>query len=121
MKRVGLHVVRMTFLSTSLLTALAACDRAPPAQTAAEAPAPPAPPADAAELIAALAGAPTDIALPHDRPRGARQSIEADSVRRRLGPIPPEWQTVTDEALRRMRDAAQPVQHRPPPEQRDRH
>ncbi|RSM37617.1 peptide synthetase [Amycolatopsis balhimycina DSM 5908] len=53
---------------------------------AADAPAPPPPPADAAELITALAGAPTDIALPHDRPRGARQSIEAGSVRRRLGP-----------------------------------
>ncbi|MEU5261586.1 condensation domain-containing protein [Amycolatopsis sp. NPDC021455] len=53
---------------------------------AADAPAPPPPPAGAAELITALAGAPTDIALPHDRSRGARQSIEADSVRRRLGP-----------------------------------
>lgn len=41
MKRVGLHLVRMTFLSTSLLATLAACDRAPPAQAAADATAPP--------------------------------------------------------------------------------
>lgn len=38
----------------------------------------------AAELVAALTGAPTDIALPHDRPRGRLQSIEAATVRRRL-------------------------------------
>jgi hypothetical protein len=47
MKRVGLHVVRMTFLSTSLLATLAACDRAPPAQAAADVPSP-APPVSAA-------------------------------------------------------------------------
>jgi len=43
-------------------------------------------PTDPAELLAALAGAPTDITLPHDRPRGARQSIAAAVVRRRLDP-----------------------------------
>lgn len=41
---------------------------------------------DPAQLLAALAGAPTDIALPHDRPRGARQSIAAAAVRRGLDP-----------------------------------
>lgn len=38
----------------------------------------------AAELVAALTGAPTDIALPHDRPRGRLQSTDAATVRRRL-------------------------------------
>ncbi|MCS7476767.1 condensation domain-containing protein [Umezawaea endophytica] len=32
-------------------------------------------PADPGDLIAVLAGAPTDVALPHDRPRGTTQSI----------------------------------------------
>lgn len=43
-------------------------------------------PADPAELLAALADAPIDVALPHDRPRGARQSVAAACVRRRLDP-----------------------------------
>ncbi|MEV3987623.1 amino acid adenylation domain-containing protein [Streptomyces sp. NPDC049837] len=42
---------------------------------------PPAPgPGDGADvLLAALAGAPTDADLPHDRPRGATQDVAADS------------------------------------------
>jgi hypothetical protein len=51
-------------------------------------PAHPARPAEgthsAAELVAALAGAPTDIALPHDRPRGRLQSTDAATVSRTL-------------------------------------
>lgn len=47
--------------------------------------------------------------------------FESATEKRRLGPIPEDWQTATDEALRRFRDSAQPVQHRPLPEQRDKH
>jgi hypothetical protein len=69
--------------------------------------------------------------LPTAEPRGLARlpeqyqhgwlCFESATEKRRLGPIPPEWQTVNDEALRRFRDAAQPVQHRPLPEQRDHH
>jgi hypothetical protein len=46
--------------------------------------------------------------------------FESATEKRRLGPIPEHWQTVTDEELRRFRDSAQPVQHRAaPPEPRD--
>ena len=45
--------------------------------------------------------------------------FESATEKRRLGPIPEQWQTVNDEALRRFRDAAQPVLHRPLPEQQD--
>jgi hypothetical protein len=38
--------------------------------------------------------------------------FESPTEKRRLGPIPDEWQTVSDEELRRLRDAAQPVTHR---------
>ncbi|MFJ6793778.1 amino acid adenylation domain-containing protein [Streptomyces sp. NPDC091268] len=38
------------------------------------------------ELLAGLRGAPTDIALPHDRPRGKTQSIEADVRSLELAP-----------------------------------
>jgi hypothetical protein len=38
-----------------------------------------------AELVAALDGAPTDVRLPHDRPRGATQTIEGATVRAALG------------------------------------
>ena len=38
--------------------------------------------------------------------------FESATEKRRLGPIPAHWQTVSDEELRRFRDSAQPVQHR---------
>lgn len=69
--------------------------------------------------------------LPTPEPRGLARlpeqyqhgwlCFESATEKRRLGPIPAEWQTVTDEVLRRLRDAAQPVQHRPLPEQRNKH
>jgi hypothetical protein len=69
--------------------------------------------------------------LPTPEPRGLARlpeqyqhgwlCFESATEKRRLGPIPSEWQTVNDEALRRFRDAAQPVQQRPLPEQRDQH
>jgi hypothetical protein len=69
--------------------------------------------------------------LPTSEPRGLARlpeqyqhgwlCFESATEKRRLGPIPAEWQTVNDEVLRRFRDAAQPVQHRPLPEQRDNH
>ncbi|NUO37830.1 MAG: hypothetical protein HOQ17_06485 [Gemmatimonadaceae bacterium] len=69
--------------------------------------------------------------LPTPEPRGLARlpeqyqngwlCFESATEKRRLGPIPDEWQTVTDEALRRFRDAAQPVQHRPIPPQREQH
>jgi hypothetical protein len=69
--------------------------------------------------------------LPTPEPRGLARlpeqyqrgwlCFESATEKRRLGPIPAEWQTVTEDALRRFRDAAQPVQHRPLPEQRDAH
>jgi hypothetical protein len=69
--------------------------------------------------------------LPANEPRGLARlpeqyqsgwlCFESATEKRRLGPIPAEWQTVNDEALRRFRDAAQPVQQRPLPEQRDQH
>jgi hypothetical protein len=69
--------------------------------------------------------------LPNAEPRGLARlpeqyqqgwlCFESATEKRRLGPIPAEWQTVNDDALRRLRDAAQPVQHRPLPEQRDAH
>ena len=39
--------------------------------------------------------------------------FESATEKRRLGPIPEDWTTASDEQLRRYRDAAQPVQHRP--------
>jgi hypothetical protein len=67
--------------------------------------------------------------LPTAEPRGLARlpeqyqhgwlCFESATEKRRLGPIPAEWQTVTEDALRRLRDAAQPVQQRPLPEQRD--
>jgi hypothetical protein len=69
--------------------------------------------------------------LPTAEPRGLARlpeqyqhgwlCFESATEKRRLGPIPDEWRTVSDELLRRFRDAAQPVQHRPIPEQRDNH
>ena len=69
--------------------------------------------------------------LPTAEPRGLARlpeqyqhgwlCFESATEKRRLGPIPAEWQTVNDEALRRFRDAAQPVQHRPLPDPRDKH
>jgi hypothetical protein len=56
MKRAGLNVVRTTLLSASLLAALAACNRAPPAQ--ADADAPPGPASAAAPAPAAAAYTP---------------------------------------------------------------
>jgi hypothetical protein len=41
--------------------------------------------------------------------------FESATEKRRLGPIPPNWTSVSDEELRRYRDAAQPVQHRTSP------
>jgi hypothetical protein len=38
--------------------------------------------------------------------------FESPTEKRRLGPIPDAWQSVSDEELRRLRDAAQPVTHR---------
>ncbi|MGW5399178.1 amino acid adenylation domain-containing protein [Streptomyces sp. NPDC003952] len=38
------------------------------------------------ELLAGLRGAPTDIGLPYDRPRGKSQSVEADTRTRELDP-----------------------------------
>jgi hypothetical protein len=38
--------------------------------------------------------------------------FESATEKRRLGPIPENWTSVSDEQLRRYRDAAQPVQHR---------
>ncbi|MFF3982885.1 amino acid adenylation domain-containing protein [Streptomyces sp. NPDC001828] len=38
------------------------------------------------EQLAGLRGAPTDIALPHDRPRGKSQSVEADTRTQELDP-----------------------------------
>ena len=66
--------------------------------------------------------------LPTAEPRGLARlpeqyqngwlCFESATEKRRLGPIPADWQTGSDEALRRLRDAAQPVTHRLPPEQR---
>ena len=60
--------------------------------------------------------------LPTTEPRGLTRlpeqyqhgwlCFESPTEKRRLGPIPEEWQTAPDEALRRFRDEAQPVQHR---------
>ena len=46
--------------------------------------------------------------------------FESATEKRRLGPIPEQWQFATDDELRRYRDAAQPVPQRaaPAPEQR---
>ena len=41
--------------------------------------------------------------------------FESATEKRRLGPIPADWRTVSEEQLRRLRDAAQPVQYRAPP------
>jgi hypothetical protein len=47
--------------------------------------------------------------------------FESPTEKRRLGPIPPHWQTATNEQLRRYRDAAQRVTQRTTPtEPRDR-
>jgi hypothetical protein len=69
--------------------------------------------------------------LPTAEPRGLARlpeqyqqgwlCFESATEKRRLGPIPDAWQTVTDDALRRLRDTAQPVQHRPLPDQRENH
>lgn len=51
--------------------------------------------------------------------------FESPTEKRRLGPIPTDWKSVTEEELRRLRDSAQPVQHRAlpsppvPPERAD--
>jgi hypothetical protein len=46
--------------------------------------------------------------------------FESPTEKRRLGPIPTEWEASTDDELRRLRDAAQPVPQRlTPPDQRD--
>jgi hypothetical protein len=46
--------------------------------------------------------------------------FESATEKRRLGPIPEEWQSVSDDELRRLRAAAQRVPNRAPaPEQRD--
>ena len=65
--------------------------------------------------------------LPTTEPRGLARlpeqyqhgwlCFESATEKRRLGPIPEEWLTIPDEALRRLRDAAQPVQQRPSPRQ----
>jgi hypothetical protein len=47
--------------------------------------------------------------------------FESATEKRRLGPIPTQWNSASDDELRRLRDAAQPVPQRaPPPEQRNR-
>jgi hypothetical protein len=68
--------------------------------------------------------------LPTTEPRGLARlpepfqqgwlCFESATEKRRLGPIPEQWQTASDDELRRLRDAAQPVQQRTtPPESRD--
>ena len=68
--------------------------------------------------------------LPTTEPRGLARlpepfqqgwlCFESATEKRRLGPIPREWETASDDELRRLRDAAQPVQQRTtPPESRD--
>jgi hypothetical protein len=63
--------------------------------------------------------------LPTTEPRGLARlpeqyqhgwlCFESATEKRRLGPIPTDWKTVSEEQLRRLRDAAQPVQQRTPP------
>jgi hypothetical protein len=63
--------------------------------------------------------------LPTSEPRGLSRlpepfqqgwlCFESATEKRRLGPIPREWQTASDDELRRLRDAAQPVQQRTTP------
>ena len=46
--------------------------------------------------------------------------FESSTEKRRLGPIPSQWSAATEDELRRLRDAAQPVPQRlAPPEQRE--
>jgi hypothetical protein len=42
--------------------------------------------------------------------------FDSETEKRRLGPIPADWQMASDEELRRYRDSAQPVTHRLTPE-----
>ena len=63
--------------------------------------------------------------LPATEPRGLARlpeqyqqgwlCFESASEKRRLGPIPAQWQAVSDDELRRFRDAAHPVAHRATP------
>ena len=68
--------------------------------------------------------------LPTSEPRGLSRlpepfqqgwlCFESATEKRRLGPIPDQWQTASEDELRRLRDAAQPVQQRTTsPESRD--
>lgn len=68
--------------------------------------------------------------LPTTEPRGLARlpdeyqqgwlCFESATEKRRLGPIPDQWQSASDEELRRFRDSAQPVPQRAtPPEPRD--
>ncbi len=45
--------------------------------------------------------------------------FESAAEKRRLGPIPEHWETVSEDELRRLGDAARPVPNRAVPEQRD--
>ena len=68
--------------------------------------------------------------LPTTEPRGLSRlpepfqqgwlCFESATEKRRLGPIPEQWMSASDDELRRMRDAAQAVQQRTtPPDSRD--
>ena len=88
---------------------------------------------DVASVHQEFYGVPWDAfaVMPSAEPRGLARlpeqyqngwlCFESATEKRRLGPIPADWQTVSDEALRRFRDAAQPVTQRRSPEQRDQH
>jgi condensation domain-containing protein/phosphopantetheine binding protein len=77
------HIVVDGHSRQLLLDQIGAAYRGEPLPDPADPP-PDEPGTGAAALVAALTGAPGDIALPHDRPRGPLQSVDAAAVRRRL-------------------------------------